>query len=344
MSEGHDAEQQRSLVMDSDLSLRFPHPHWNCLVIWTKESKSTTLIMSPLQTTGYRKGQSALAAPTVLSCILLTVSHTIASTPYSEHLPLHLFHSFAVRARDEVCSPLPFALSLVCWQYPNLNKPPLSSPELFVSKTNEVISSRCGSWESGENREAEKTVAIFRSFLFKLQVKMSVLSLFRDENSACLAFKDVMSSLKLQGIWDSLMLRLYQHFTIPAQWLYTSAENSFLSSLLREGQQSHRLSPFSGADMHFWWCFYSSTVNCVLKISITLSSPYLTAFFPSHRQISSCFLLPAGRHSWINNFPLHTWLGLLKLWESFCLKMTRFWQQAAEKGELIQRRERRKEW
>lgn len=183
-------QSSKGLVMDSDLSLRFPHPHWNCLVIWTKESKWMTLIMSPLQATGYRKGQSALVAPTVLSCILLTGSHTIASTPYSEHLPLHLFHSFAVRARDEVCSPLHFALSFVCSQYPNLNKPPLSSPELFVSKTNEVFSSRHDSWESGESREAEKTMAIFRSFVFKLQVKMSVLSLFRDENSACLAFKD----------------------------------------------------------------------------------------------------------------------------------------------------------
>lgn len=168
------------------------------------------------------------------------------------------------------------------WQYPNLNKTPLSSPELC--KANKVISSQRDSWESGGSSETEKAVAIFRPFLFKLQVKMSVLSPFQDENPAHLAFKDVMrlSSLKLQGIWNGLMLLLYQHFTIPAQWLYTSAESSVISSLLRQGQQSPRLSPFSGADVHFWWCFYSSPVNYKLKISIMWCLPCIWLLFSPH--------------------------------------------------------------
>ena len=70
-------------------------------------------MMSPLHAIGYRKGQHALAAPTVLCCILLAGSHTVAGTHHSEHLPLHLFHSFAVRAREVKENKLHFALSLV---------------------------------------------------------------------------------------------------------------------------------------------------------------------------------------------------------------------------------------
>lgn len=69
-----------------------------------------------------------------------------------------------------------------------------------------------------------------------------------------------------------------------------------------------------------------------------MSSLYLTALFPSHRQISSCSLLPAGRHSWINNFPLHTWLSLLKLWKAVALRPDFGNKQPKKKGELTQHR------
>lgn len=67
-------------------------------------------MVSPLHAGGHRKGQGVLAAPTVLCCILLAGSHTIASTHHSEHLPLHLFDSFVVRARDVKENKLHFAL------------------------------------------------------------------------------------------------------------------------------------------------------------------------------------------------------------------------------------------
>jgi len=159
-----------------------------------------TLTTSPSHATSYRKGLRALAAPAVVCCVLLACSRTIAGTHHSEHLPLHLFDFFAVRAGDVKEKKLHFAFSLVYWQHPNLNKTPLSSPALC--KANKVIASQHDSRESDGSRETGKAVAISRSFLFKLQVKVSVLSLFRDENLACLAFQDVMqlSSLKLQGI------------------------------------------------------------------------------------------------------------------------------------------------
>lgn len=111
--------------------------------------------------------------PTLLCCILLAGSHTVASTCHSEHLLLHPFDSFAVRAGD--VKDVNFILHLV-WCTNNIQtwiKTPLSSPELC--KANKVIFSRRDSQESGGSRE--KAVAIIRCFLFKVQVKMSVISL-----------------------------------------------------------------------------------------------------------------------------------------------------------------------
>lgn len=56
--------------------------------------------------------------------------------------------------------------------------------------------------------------------------------------------------------------------------------------------------------------------------------PFLNKCPPCVNALVPSKFAPDGKHSWINNFPLHTRLSLL--WESFCLKIISFWQQAAE--------------
>lgn len=119
---------------------KVPSPPWKLPSCLEQRITVYRTQISPSHVTGYKKDHWGLAAPTLLCCILLAGSHTIASTCHSEHLLLHPFDSFAVRAGD--VKDVNFILHLV-WCTNNIQtwiKTPLSSPELC--KANQVIFSR----------------------------------------------------------------------------------------------------------------------------------------------------------------------------------------------------------
>lgn len=146
-----------------------------------------------------------------------------------------------------------------------MDKTPLNSSALYKIK---AISSPCDSWRRGGS-------IMFRWFLFKLQIKLPVLSL-------------------LQGK-VSITLGLMSH--------------------LRDG-------PMMALGLKIW--SMRSACGQTLQPFLNKCSPCVWLLF----SLPTGKLPPAGRNSWTNNFPLHTRLSLL--WESFCLKITHFWQQAAE--------------